>query len=107
MKKRIWHALFLIAISLLLVSTGEKAIGETDSIRDAREKRQDASNRRADAAAILKLAEADDAAPDSFNGIEQLEVAGTSFAYLLNSETEPTRKKVQYFEMFCGFISRP
>ena len=62
MKKRIWHALFLVAISLLLVSTGEKAIGETDSIRDAREKRQDASNRRADAAAILKLAEADDAA---------------------------------------------
>ena len=62
MKKRIWHALFLIAISFLLVSTGEKAIGETDSIRDAREKRQDASNRRADAAAILKLAEADDAA---------------------------------------------
>ena len=39
-------------------------------------------------------------APKIFNGIEQLEVAGTSFAYLLNSESEPTRKKVQYFEMF-------
>ena len=39
-------------------------------------------------------------APKLFNGIEQLEIAGTSFAYLLNSESEPTRKKVQYFEMF-------
>ena len=39
-------------------------------------------------------------APKIFNGIEQLEVAGTSFAYLLNSESEPTRKKIQYFEMF-------
>jgi len=38
--------------------------------------------------------------PKVFNGIEQLEVSGTSFAYLLNAENEPTRKKVQYFEMF-------
>ena len=38
------------------------AIGETESIREAREKKQDASNRRADAAAVLKLAEADDEA---------------------------------------------
>ena len=62
MKKSLWHALFFILVSVLLVSTGENAIGETDSIREAREKKQDASNRRADAAAILELAEADDAA---------------------------------------------
>ena len=38
--------------------------------------------------------------PEVFNGKEQIEVAGTSFAYVLNSENEPTRKNVQYFEMF-------
>ena len=57
MKKSLWHALFFILVSVLLVSTGENAIGETDSIREAREKKQDASNRRADAAAVLKMAE--------------------------------------------------
>ena len=62
MKKPLSLALFFIAVSFLFISTGERAIGETDSIREAREKKQDASNRRADAAAILELAEADDAA---------------------------------------------
>ena len=60
MKKRIRYSFFLLAILFLLFSTGERAIGETESIREAREKKQDASNRKADAAAILKLAEADD-----------------------------------------------
>ena len=62
MKKRIRYSFFLLAILFLLFSTGERAIGETESIREAREKKQDASNRRADAAAVLKLAEADDQA---------------------------------------------
>ena len=62
MKKRIRYSFFLLAILFLLISTGERAIGETESIREAREKKQDASNRRADAAAVLKLAEADDQA---------------------------------------------
>ncbi len=62
MKKRIRYSFFLLAILFLLISTGERAIGETESIREAREKKQDASNRKADAAAILKLAEADDQA---------------------------------------------
>ena len=62
MKKRIRYSFFLLAILFLLFSTGERAIGETESIREAREKKQDASNRKADAAAILKLAEADDQA---------------------------------------------
>jgi len=61
-KKRIRYSFFLLAILFLLFSTGERAIGETESIREAREKKQDASNRKADAAAILKLAEADDQA---------------------------------------------
>ena len=62
MKKRIRYSFFLLAILFLLFSTGERAIGETESIREAREKKQDASNRKADAAAVLKLAEADDQA---------------------------------------------
>ena len=62
MKKRIRYTFFLLAILFLLFSTGERAIGETESIREAREKKQDASNRKADAAAVLKLAEADDQA---------------------------------------------
>jgi len=61
-KKRIRYSFFLLAILFLLFSTGERAIGETESIREAREKKQDASNRKADAAAVLKLAEADDQA---------------------------------------------
>jgi len=61
-KKRIRYTFFLLAILFLLFSTGERAIGETESIREAREKKQDASNRKADAAAVLKLAEADDQA---------------------------------------------
>ena len=62
MNKRIRYSLFLISILVLVLLTGERAIGETESIREAREKKQDASNRRADAAAVLKLAEADDEA---------------------------------------------
>ena len=73
MNKRIRYFLFLIIILFLVVSTGEKAIGETESIREAREKKQDASNRRADAAAVLKLAEADDEAV--VNALNDLDAA--------------------------------
>ena len=73
MNKRIRYFLFLITILFLVLSTGEKAIGETESIREAREKKQDASNRRADAAAVLKLAEADDEAV--VNALNDLDAA--------------------------------
>jgi len=36
--KRIRYSLLFLSVSLLFVSTGEMAIGETESIRDAREK---------------------------------------------------------------------
>jgi len=71
--KRIRYFLFLITILFLIVSTGERAVGETESIREAREKKQDASNRRADAAAVLKLAEADDEAV--VNALNDLDAA--------------------------------
>ena len=73
MNKRIRYFLFLITILFLIVSTGERAVGETESIREAREKKQDASNRRADAAAVLKLAEADDEAV--VNALNDLDAA--------------------------------
>ena len=62
MTKRVRYSLFFVFVSFLFLSTGEIAVGETESIREAREKKQDASNRRADAASVLKLAEADDEA---------------------------------------------
>ena len=73
MNKRIRYSLFLISILVLVLLTGERAIGETESIREAREKKQDASNRRADAAAVLKLAEADDEAV--VNALNDLDAA--------------------------------
>ena len=73
MNKRIRYFLFSTTILFLIVSTGGRAIGETESIREAREKKQDASNRRADAAAVLKLAEADDEAV--VNALNDLDAA--------------------------------
>jgi len=41
-------------------------------------------------------------APESVNGVAQMPIHGTSLAYTFASDarTEPTRKSVQYFEMF-------
>ena len=39
-------------------------------------------------------------APEEFKGLPQIEVAGTSFAYVFNTKDSPTRKEIQYFEMF-------
>lgn len=36
--------------------------------------------------------------PDSVNGVEQIPIAGTSFAYTLDQPDAPTPKTVQYFE---------
>lgn len=47
---------------------------------------------------ILELLDID--APDQFKGIDQIPISGTSMAYTLEGADEPTRKKVQYFEMF-------
>lgn len=71
MKKPIRFLFSALFISTVFFLSGGNAIGETDSIREAREKKQDASNRRADAAAVLKLAEADDAAVvDALNALD-------------------------------------
>ena len=71
MKKGLRYLLSVSLISIPFVINGGNAFGETESIRDAREKKQDASNRRADAAAVLKLAEADDAAVvDALNALD-------------------------------------
>jgi arylsulfatase A-like enzyme len=40
------------------------------------------------------------AAPSSIRGVAQQPIEGTSMAYTFESRTEPTRKQVQYFEMF-------
>lgn len=37
--------------------------------------------------------------PDAYRGYEQMPVSGTSLAYTFESGNEPSRKKVQYFEM--------
>jgi arylsulfatase A-like enzyme len=39
-------------------------------------------------------------APGTHKGIEQLPIHGTSFAYSFDAPNEPTRKDVQYFEMY-------
>ncbi|MCP4757661.1 MAG: arylsulfatase [Proteobacteria bacterium] len=39
-------------------------------------------------------------APGTFNGLDQIPIAGTSMAYTFEKPDEPTQKKVQYFEMF-------
>ena len=71
MKKGLRYLLSVSLISIPFLINGGNAFGETESIRDAREKKQDASNRRADAAAVLKLAEADDAAVvDALNALD-------------------------------------
>ena len=38
--------------------------------------------------------------PESFGGYEQIPIAGTSMAYTFDDKDAPTRKRVQYFEMF-------
>ncbi len=38
-------------------------------------------------------------APETYRGVDQLPVSGTSMAYTLDDATAPTRKHVQYFEM--------
>jgi arylsulfatase A-like enzyme len=40
------------------------------------------------------------AAPESYRGVEQLPIHGTSFAYTFDAPQTPTRKDVQYFEMY-------
>ena len=37
--------------------------------------------------------------PDEINGVKQMPMHGTSMAYTLTNPAEPTRKKVQHFEM--------
>lgn len=39
-------------------------------------------------------------APETFQGIPQIPIHGTSFAYSFEGAGEPTRKHVQYFEMY-------
>lgn len=39
-------------------------------------------------------------APMTHKGVEQLPIHGTSFAYSFDAPNEPTRKDVQYFEMY-------
>lgn len=47
---------------------------------------------------ILELL--DIAAPETYQGRDQIPVAGTSMAYTFGAPAEPSRKGVQYFEMF-------
>ena len=108
MKKPLSLALFFIAVSFLFISTGERAIGETDSIREAREKKQDASNRRADAAAILELAEADDAAVvqalndlDAAVAMEEAKIAAARQA-IEAAEAEATLRWVETDQVVKG-----
>lgn len=39
-------------------------------------------------------------APDTYRGVPQMPLHGTSFAYTFTEPEAPTRKKTQYFEMF-------
>lgn len=47
---------------------------------------------------ILELLEIEP--PSVFHGIDQIPISGTSMAYTFDASKEPSRKKVQYFEMF-------
>ena len=38
--------------------------------------------------------------PDTYHGLDQIPITGTSMAYALDSPDKPTRKGPQYFEMF-------
>jgi len=38
--------------------------------------------------------------PSTFKGIDQIPISGTSIAYTFDAPNDPTRKDVQYFEMF-------
>ena len=38
--------------------------------------------------------------PDTFGGYDQIPIAGTSMAYTFDDQDAPTKKEVQYFEMF-------
>jgi len=47
---------------------------------------------------ILEMLDID--APDTYRGYDQMPMTGTSMAYSFDGANEPTRKQVQYFEMF-------
>jgi arylsulfatase len=47
---------------------------------------------------ILEMLDID--APDTYRGYDQMPMTGTSMAYTFDAADEPTRKQVQYFEMF-------
>jgi arylsulfatase len=47
---------------------------------------------------ILEMLDVD--APETYRGYDQMPMTGTSMAYTFDEAEEPTRKQVQYFEMF-------
>ena len=47
---------------------------------------------------ILEMLDIDP--PETYRGYDQMPITGTSMAYTLDVPDEPTRKQVQYFEMF-------